>query len=141
MQDEHLPGNNGLKDQNIALKWVQENISKFGGDPGKVTIFGNSAGGSSVSFHMLSPQSAGLFHAAIMQSGSALSPWAMSINPKEIVNRFGRNVGCPSESSTNLLRCLMTKTMDEILNATTLAVIIFFYFDLSPSHIPFLFFY
>lgn len=111
-------GNNGLKDQNMALKWVKESIVKFGGNPSKVTIFGNSAGGASVSFHMLSPQSAGLFHAAIMKSGSALNPWAMSKNPKEMIKRFGTNVGCPTETSTDLLKCLMTKTMEEILNAT-----------------------
>lgn len=49
----------GLKDQNMALKWVQRNIGKFGGDPNCVTIFGESAGGVSVHFHMLSPMSQG----------------------------------------------------------------------------------
>lgn len=117
MQDEHIPGNNGLKDQNIALRWVNQNIVKFGGNPDIVTIFGNSAGGASVSSHVLSPQSAGLFHAAIMQSGSTLNPWAMSKNPKEMASRFGTHVGCPTEISKNFLNCLLNKTMDEILNA------------------------
>jgi juvenile-hormone esterase len=49
----------GLKDQNMALRWVQENIEKFGGDPNSVTIFGESAGGASANFHMLSPMSRG----------------------------------------------------------------------------------
>lgn len=117
MQDEHLPGNNGLKDQNIALRWVQQNIANFGGNPNKLTLFGNSAGAASVSFHMLSDQSAGLFHSVIQQSGCALNPWAMSKYPKNMALRFGANVGCPTESSANFLNCLQTKTTDEILNA------------------------
>jgi carboxylesterase type B len=54
-----VPGNNGLKDQVMALRWIQQNISQFGGDPGNVTIFGGSSGGACVHFHMLSPMSEG----------------------------------------------------------------------------------
>ncbi|XP_017776730.1 PREDICTED: esterase FE4-like [Nicrophorus vespilloides] len=67
--------NNGLKDQVYLLKWVQRNIHKFGGNKDSVTIFGESAGAAAVSLHLLSPMSKGLFHGAISQSGSALSPW------------------------------------------------------------------
>jgi carboxylesterase type B len=55
-----VPGNNGLKDQVMALRWVQQNIVQFGGDPGNVTIFGESAGGASVHHHVLSPLSKGI---------------------------------------------------------------------------------
>jgi len=58
--DETLPGNNGLKDQVAALKWVQRNIAAFGGNPGAVTIAGMSAGGASVHYHTLSPMSSGI---------------------------------------------------------------------------------
>lgn len=62
-------GNYGILDQAAALKWVQENISAFGGDPSAVTIGGQSAGGASTGIHILSPLSRGLFHRAIPQSG------------------------------------------------------------------------
>ena len=59
--DDIVPGNNGLKDQSAALKWVHHNIIKFGGNPSSVTIAGNSAGGASVHYHYLSTLSDGLF--------------------------------------------------------------------------------
>lgn len=58
-EDEVLPGNLGLKDQQIALRWVQKNIMYFGGDPKKVTLFGESAGAASAHMHMLIPSSEG----------------------------------------------------------------------------------
>ena len=57
--DERIPGNFGLKDQILALRWVQENIGVFGGDENKITIFGHSAGGASVHFLVLSPEAKG----------------------------------------------------------------------------------
>nr|ARM65382.1 putative antennal esterase CXE11 [Ectropis obliqua] len=73
-----VTGNMGLKDQVIALKWVQENIEKFGGDKNNVTIFGVSAGAASVELLMLSSTTRGLFHKAILQSGSSINDWARS---------------------------------------------------------------
>lgn len=59
MQDKLLKGNYGMKDQVASLRWVKQNIAKFGGDPNSVTIFGYSCGGASVMLHMLSPMSKG----------------------------------------------------------------------------------
>lgn len=90
---EDIPGNAGLKDQTLALKWVQTNIHYFGGDPDKVTIFGESAGGASVQYHMLSPMSKGLFRGAIMQSGSSNNPWALQKHPQRIAHELAEILG------------------------------------------------
>lgn len=73
-----IPGNAGLKDQVMALKWVKENIEYFGGDSNNITIFGQSSGATSVHYHLLSERSRDLFHRAIIMSGSAFVPWALT---------------------------------------------------------------
>ncbi|KAJ8732437.1 hypothetical protein PYW07_015036 [Mythimna separata] len=101
-----VPGNAGLKDQVLALRWVKENISKFGGDPDNVTIFGESAGGACITYHMLSPMSQGLFHKAIAQSGVCLSYWAIAHKPAERAFRFGKALGKDTKDVNELLQHL-----------------------------------
>ncbi|XP_034484524.1 esterase B1-like [Drosophila innubila] len=72
----NVPGNAGLKDQVLALRWIHENISSFNGDPNNITLMGMSAGAASTQIMMTTEQTRGLFHKAILMSGSSLCAWA-----------------------------------------------------------------
>ncbi|XP_062300303.1 acetylcholinesterase [Scomber scombrus] len=112
------PGNMGLLDQRMALQWVQDNIHSFGGNPKQVTIFGESAGGASVGFHLLCPDSRPTFTRAILQSGVPNSPWA-SVSPAEARRRatlLGKLVGCNGGNDTELVDCLRSKTPQELID-------------------------
>lgn len=86
-------GNYGLQDQQAALRWVRDNIAAFGGDPGKVTIAGESAGGMSVCDHLVAPESSGLFRAAIIQSGPCQAQLALPA-AERISEDYARDAGC-----------------------------------------------
>ena len=118
--DEIVPGNAGLKDQSLALKWINTNINGFYGNPDMITIFGESAGGQSVGYHIISPMSRGLFRRAIMQSGTPLDSWATPL--KTEFNKIHRDqvlefLGCPIESA---LECMQGKEAVELLRSIPL---------------------
>jgi para-nitrobenzyl esterase len=85
---DHVSGNYGLMDMIEGLKWIQKNIATFGGDPGKVTIFGESAGGIAVSMLCVSPLAKGLFQGAISQSGGSFGPPRQTLFPGENLKRL-----------------------------------------------------
>uniref|UniRef100_A0ABI7W0T3 Carboxylic ester hydrolase n=1 Tax=Felis catus TaxID=9685 RepID=A0ABI7W0T3_FELCA len=113
--DEHSRGNWGLLDQVAALRWVQENIANFGGNPGSVTIFGESAGGISVSILVLSPLAKNLFHRAISESGVALITALVKKDMKDAAQQIAFFAGCKTTTSAVTVHCLRQKTEEELL--------------------------
>jgi len=113
--DKAISGNMGVKDQIVALKWVQANIANFGGDPNQVTIFGDDAGGASVSIHMMSPESKGLFANAFVNGGNVLCDIFQQTNPQEAAVELASRLDCTSEKGEDILRCLSTQTQQAIV--------------------------
>nr|ARN17877.1 carboxylesterase 10 [Cephus cinctus] len=114
-RDAAAPGNVGLKDQVAAMRWVQDNIAFFGGDPSLVTIFGNSAGAGAVQYHMISPLSRGLFSRAIAESGPILSTWAISYNSTAYSFALGKLLGIHTTDSTELVNGLLEVDSESIV--------------------------
>ncbi len=101
-----IAGNYGLMDQQLAFKWVRDNIEHFGGNPNHVTIGGESAGGLSTSSNLASPTAKGLFHAAIIESGAYMVFDIQSVAAQEALGvAFATAVGCTG-TNTQIAACL-----------------------------------
>ena len=122
--DPNTKGNLGLFDQQLAIKWVHDNIQTFGGDPNRITLFGESAGGASVTYHALYPGNKGLFQRGIAQSGSFASPWAF-YEPEKVKNQtrvFARLAGCSQVDDVLLVSCLQSLPISNITRAIEIMV-------------------
>nr|AMZ80114.1 acetylcholinesterase 2 [Blattella nipponica] len=109
---EEAPGNMGMWDQALAIRWLKDNAAAFGGDPDLITLFGESAGGGSVSLHLMSPITKGLVRRGIMQSGTLNAPWSYMTGEKaaDIGRVLVEDVGCNStqltEAPSKVMACL-----------------------------------
>ena len=112
-QEHHLIANYGLMDQEMALKWVRQNIAGFGGDPRNVTLFGESSGGIAIYTHLVSPLSAGLFQKAIIESGA---PDYITLDVAEATGlTLAQKVGCSTGSPQQVATCLRQVPVSALL--------------------------
>lgn len=115
----NVPGNAGIKDQIMALRWVKENIASFGGDPNNVTVFGESAGGASTHLCMLSESSKGLLNKGIVMSGSVLCPWVLP-PANQWTLRLAKSLGYEGEEkSGEIYKFLQTAAGADIQKAVS----------------------
>lgn len=105
-------GNYGLMDQQASLRWVQNNIERFGGDLQNVTIAGQSAGGLAVLAHLVSQSSTGLFQKAIVQSGS----FALTQLPLETAESFGKSFASQAGCEDQTAECLRALSVDDLVS-------------------------
>lgn len=107
----------GVHDQTTVLNWVKNNIAAFGGDPKRVMIFGESAGATSMSLHLVMPESKGLYHAVAIDSG-AFNQWAYRSwdDAVDIWKNVTKALGCDQWSEP--LECMLTKSQATLLNVS-----------------------
>ncbi|XP_043467737.1 juvenile hormone esterase-like [Leptopilina heterotoma] len=131
------PGNFGLKDQVLALKWIKKNIKSFGGDQNKVTLFGQSAGGVAVNLHAVSRASRDLFQKYIIQSGTAIGPGAYQNKEtfKPHVDDLAKLFNCPTNKSRATINCLRNVSSDQLVKTspTVQTIIKYGHFIWTPT--------
>uniref|UniRef100_A0A915MYH9 Carboxylesterase n=1 Tax=Meloidogyne javanica TaxID=6303 RepID=A0A915MYH9_MELJA len=114
--DSVLPGNLGLWDILLALKWVQINAHVFGGDPNNVLLMGHGSGASAASLLALSPKAEGLFHKIMLMSGTAITPGTVRDTAINATWALDARLHCRSFNSSELLECFKKQLRDEILD-------------------------
>lgn len=116
----NVSGNFGMKDQIFSLQWVQQNIASFGGDPGNVMVFGQSAGGMSTMTMLLSPLAAGLFHKVAIHSDPIDLAYMTQAEIEEMSGQLIKLLDCPLSATD--LSCMYAKSADAIVKAQIPAV-------------------
>ena len=110
--------NVGLLDQVLGLQWVQKHIKYFGGDPGQVSLAGESAGSASVTYHLTSHLSRGLFQRAVAMSGSNTAQWALNTRPQLFTRRLAQILECSVEDTVTMVQCIKYhRTAEQIVIA------------------------
>jgi para-nitrobenzyl esterase len=118
--EDHVGGNYGLLDQLQSLRWVRDNIAKFGGDPNNVTVFGESSGAIGIYTEIASPLAAGLFQKAIIESGA---PADESLATAEGQGKtLAQKVGCPTDATPAAAACLRQVPVDKLVGAEALPI-------------------
>ncbi|XP_068619348.1 esterase FE4-like [Battus philenor] len=114
--NKEIPGNAALKDQLAALKWINKNIKKFGGDPNKVTLAGFSVGAAMAEILALSKSTDGLIHKLILESGSALCPFTINRDPISTAANIAKSIGYVDNGK-------LEELTEFYLNATTKSLV------------------
>lgn len=130
-----INGNAGLKDQQMALEWVYENISNFNGDPEKICLFGESAGAQAVHQQVLNEKSRKYINTAICQSICAISTWGYQNKIEEFTKRLAQQLGARGDSDQDTLDALMKAPLDKLyLAQNKLAT-----YEENKRNLPFIF--
>uniref|UniRef100_A0A1I8PHR9 Carboxylesterase type B domain-containing protein n=1 Tax=Stomoxys calcitrans TaxID=35570 RepID=A0A1I8PHR9_STOCA len=117
--NENTVANFGLLDQIAALHWIKENIHSFGGDKDSVTLMGHSTGAACINYLMISPVASGLFHRAILMSGSAMSDWSATNHSMQLTMQIAHGLNCPlNDDNEEMLSCLRQKRYDLLFGIT-----------------------
>lgn len=109
-------GNLGVQDIAAALRWVQKNVAAFGGDPKRVTLMGHDTGAALVNILLLTSSAKGLFHRAVLLSGSVLSPWATVQQPNNVRAAVAEQLGCSAGPDEDIAPCLRDKPLSALLD-------------------------
>lgn len=118
---DDLVGNYGLLDQQLAMRWVQANAARFGGDPSRITLFGQSAGAQSISCHLTMPSSKGLFAGAILESAPLGLTWRTAEQSPKFTGLVAKLGGCIGTTPGEYVPCLRAMPVDTLLKAQTAA--------------------
>lgn len=114
LPSQGISGNAGLKDQQMALEWVHENISSFNGDQDRICLFGESAGGASVHLQTLNEKSRKFINGAICQSGCAIGDWAIQKDGVGVTRNLAKRLGYDKTDDVEILKTLMQAPAEKL---------------------------